>query len=120
MNASTKDFIGTPPALTIWTDLRAYLERLGKDLSEEVHSYPTPIARCDVQLTKLIEQRRLAMDLLRRIAEVDQADLPSLSPPLLAAMEAFLLAPEFDRGDQAETVLRARLKAALAKISEQT
>ena len=28
-----------------------------KELSEEIRNYPTPIARCDEQLTGLIEER---------------------------------------------------------------
>ena len=41
-----------------------YLERRIAELSEEIRNYPTPIARCDEQLTALIEQRsRLFMDL---------------------------------------------------------
>ena len=34
-----------------------YLERRIAELSEEIRHYPTPIARCDEQLTALIEQR---------------------------------------------------------------
>ena len=35
-----------------------YLEERIAELSEEIRGYPTPIARCDEQLTALIEQRR--------------------------------------------------------------
>jgi chorismate mutase len=35
-----------------------YLEERIAELSEEIRSYPTPIARCDEQLTALIEQRK--------------------------------------------------------------
>jgi len=31
------------------------------ELSEEIRNYPTPIARCDVQLTALLEERSLLM-----------------------------------------------------------
>jgi len=31
------------------------------ELSEEIRSYPTPIARCDEQLTALIEERSLLL-----------------------------------------------------------
>ena len=34
-----------------------YLEQRIAELSEEIRSYPTPIARCDEQLTALLEQR---------------------------------------------------------------
>jgi hypothetical protein len=31
------------------------------ELAEEIRHYPTPIARCDVQLTALLEERSLLM-----------------------------------------------------------
>ena len=31
-------------------------------ISAEIRSYPTPIARCDVQLTALLEERAALMD----------------------------------------------------------
>jgi len=34
-----------------------YLEERIAELSEEIRRYPTPIARCDEQLTALIERR---------------------------------------------------------------
>jgi len=41
-----------------------YVEERIAELSEEIRSYPTPIARCDEQLSALIEQRRfLLLDL---------------------------------------------------------
>ncbi|HEX6690635.1 MAG TPA: hypothetical protein VF110_05735 [Burkholderiales bacterium] len=41
-----------------------YLEQRIAELSAEIRSYPTPIARCDEQLTALIEQRaRLIFEL---------------------------------------------------------
>jgi len=41
-----------------------YLEERIAELSEEIRHYPTPIARCDEQLTALIERRaRLLFEL---------------------------------------------------------
>jgi hypothetical protein len=37
-------------------------------LSEEIRNYPTPIARCDVQLTTLIEERSALIEELKRPA----------------------------------------------------
>ena len=34
------------------------------ELSEEIRNYPTPIARCDEQLTALIEERSRLLGLL--------------------------------------------------------
>ena len=40
------------------------LARRIEELSEEIRNYPTPIARCDEQLTALIEERsRLLQEL---------------------------------------------------------
>jgi hypothetical protein len=44
--------------------MRAHLERRLQALSEEVRQYPTPIARCDEQLTALLEARRAVARLL--------------------------------------------------------
>jgi hypothetical protein len=40
-----------------WEALRQHLEARTGELNAEVAHYPTPIARCDVQLSKLLEQR---------------------------------------------------------------
>jgi hypothetical protein len=41
-----------------------YLEQRIAELSGEIRRYPTPIARCDEQLTALIERRaKLLLDL---------------------------------------------------------
>ena len=49
--------------------VRAYLARRRDALNEEVRHYPSPIARCDVQLTALLESRAEVLDLLRRDAD---------------------------------------------------
>ena len=51
-----------PPAADA---IRAYLARRRDALNEEVSRYPTPIARCDVQLTALLEARTDVLLLLR-------------------------------------------------------
>jgi hypothetical protein len=43
---------------------RAALERRLAAVCEEIRHYPTPIARCDEQLTALIEERSKLFDLL--------------------------------------------------------
>ncbi len=42
------------------------LERRIAELSDEIRRYPTPIARCDEQLTDLIEKRAQLIELLKR------------------------------------------------------
>jgi hypothetical protein len=46
---------------------RAYLERRVEELNDEVRHYPGPIARCDDQLTGLLEQRSRALAALQRL-----------------------------------------------------
>ena len=45
--------------------IRDYLTRRRDALVDEVNSYPTPIARCDVQLPALLEARAEVIALLR-------------------------------------------------------
>ena len=45
------------------------LARRIAELSEEIRSYPTPIARCDEQLTALIEERSLLLSQLNSFSE---------------------------------------------------
>ena len=47
--------------------IRAYLERRRAELNDEIRRYPTPIARCDVQLGGLVEERDAATRLLRDV-----------------------------------------------------
>ena len=49
--------------------MRAELLQRIEQLSQEIRHYPTPIARCDLQLTALLEQRTSLMqqiEMLRR------------------------------------------------------
>ena len=55
--------------------LRKYLERQVELLNEEVRNYPTPIARCDDQLTGLLEQRASAAAQLQRLSSLGDQDL---------------------------------------------
>ena len=47
--------------------IRDDLARRWRDIDDEIRHYPTPIARCDVQLTALIEAR----DELRQLRAID-------------------------------------------------
>jgi hypothetical protein len=99
-----------------WSELKIYLDRRTKELSEEVRNYPTPIARCDEQLTKLIEQRSGAINQLKLLLEA----APTRSGPpgrrRLAALEAYLMRPRAFADDEIETALRSRLSAALSGL----
>ncbi len=49
--------------------MRAELQRRIDELSREIRAYPTPIARCDEQLTQLLEARA---GLLARLAAMGE------------------------------------------------
>jgi len=53
-----------------WRALCRQLEDRGAQLLHEVSSYPTPIARCDVQLTQLLEQRDQIFGRLRQAQDL--------------------------------------------------
>ena len=42
------------------------LTRRIEELSEEIRHYPTPIARCDEQLTALLDERSRLLELLSK------------------------------------------------------
>lgn len=46
--------------------MESELERRVAELSEEIRHYPTPIARCDEQLTDLLEKRAQLIEQLQR------------------------------------------------------
>jgi hypothetical protein len=49
--------------------MKAELERRLRELAEDIRNYPTPIARCDEQLTALLEQRSGLIARLRQHQE---------------------------------------------------
>jgi hypothetical protein len=51
------------------------LQRRLAELSDEIRRYPTPIARCDEQLTGLIEQRAAILERIRQ-GERERAPCP--------------------------------------------
>jgi hypothetical protein len=48
---------------------RSELQRRIAELSEEIRSYPTPIARCDLHLPALLEERAALMEQLNLLEE---------------------------------------------------
>jgi chorismate mutase len=46
-----------------------------EELSREIRNYPTPIARCDEQLTGLIEERAKLLQQLSEFQEKSDGDL---------------------------------------------
>ena len=104
------DDFATGPAGPAWMALAGWLERRGAELHGEVHDYPTPIARCDVQLTKLLEHRGAVLAAAGRMRALESRAGPSFPTP--EAVEAVLAeGPATDEGVEAR--LRERLKASL-------
>ena len=102
-----------------WEALRGYLESRSSALTEEVRHYPTPIARCDEQLSKLLEQRAHALGQLRRMAEQDSDHRASRERPSLLFLQKFI--DSYDPSDdENEMNIVARLRAALSTFPRRT
>ncbi len=96
-----------------WEALKRYLEARSSALTEEVRHYPTPIARCDEQLAKLLEQRAHALNQLRRMVEPNSGDRADREHPSLAFLRKFV--DSYDRSDdENEMSIVARLRATLS------
>src|SRR2546423_11850963 len=66
---STPNDVAATAALEAWHALRSHLDAKNREINDEVAHYPTPIARCDVQLSKLLEQRSRIYRELERMGE---------------------------------------------------
>lgn len=93
-----------------WRALRAHLAARCRELDDEVAHYPTPISRCDVQLTKLLEQRGRAW---RQATLADEAHAAGALTAGGAGGGAWLQRSEDAAEDDAENALRAALRSAL-------
>src|SRR4249920_2829822 len=85
-----KAMVATDSPFEAWETLRRYLESRSSALTEEVRHYPTPIARCEEQLSKLIEQRAHALVQLRRMAEHDSGEGANRERPSLVFVQKFI------------------------------
>jgi hypothetical protein len=106
---------GLETANACWSALKAYLEQRSRELNAEVRGYPTPIARCDDQLPKLLEQRSRANEQLRLAVAVD-AESHAGSARWVEACRQILASPPIIAEDETETAIRARLQTALAGL----
>jgi len=95
-----------------WDELALRLRARFKTLSDEMRSYPTPIARCDEQLTALIEQRAAVRAELERLAEMEAGGSVATCPA--DALERFVAEGAADDATLAAT--RSRLAVALSSI----
>jgi len=99
-------------AIASFADLRDHLARKARELNDEVRRYPTPIARCDDQLPKLLEQRARAVR-RSKLAEKVAAEINEPVSDPLEQLAQFVLAFEPD-DDDVEQALRRRLADALS------
>jgi hypothetical protein len=90
-----------------WDALLGHLETRFRQCCDELRHYPTPIARCDDQLPKLIEQRDHARAELERMT----ATARTATSATADAAQRFLAAAT-PTDDDTEILLRSHLKAA--------
>jgi hypothetical protein len=102
------------PIISALSELKIYLERRTLELNAEVRAYPTPIARCDDQLPKLLEQRSRAHQQLGLTTGADGADSDVGSDRWAEACRQVLASPMVIEDDETEGAIRARLRAALS------
>ncbi len=101
-------FADPAPAWTaLWSRLHAHMQARAAELNAEVRHYPGPIARCDDQLPKLLDQRAHAMSLLKRLEEAAPQGHPD------ATATRVLLAACGMSDDALEMKLRVELNEAL-------
>jgi len=93
-----------------WQALRAHLAARCRELDAEVSRYPTPISRCDVQLTKLLEQRGRVW---RHATRADEAHPANGTAAVNDDGYAWLRRSEDAEEDDAENALRTALRVAL-------
>ena len=120
-HSGAADRLGAGSVAEIWTNLRGHLERRSTELNAEIRAYPSPIARCDDQLPKLLEQRARAVRVLKAAIELDA--VPAAGSAEVAWVERlrqFLTGVDAATDDDAEAELRSRLSVALARVSQQT
>jgi hypothetical protein len=90
-----------------WDALRCHLEARFRQRCDELRHYPTPIARCDDQLPKLIEQRDHARAELERMTAIATTGTGATANAALR-----FLAAATPTDDDTEIMLRSRVKAA--------
>lgn len=93
--------------------LRGCLEDRSRELHDEVRTYPTPIARCDEQLTRVIEQRDAAFRLLRRASDLDAVRTTVARDEWLTRLRWFAASLEAD--DERVLAARVRLVTAMTR-----
>jgi hypothetical protein len=102
------------PVEDAWTTLRRRLRSRSLALYDEVRTYPTPIARCDEQLTRAIEERDAAFRSTRLADELDLARRAVARDQWLPRLRAFASGVAAS-DDEATAAACRRLLAALER-----
>lgn len=107
--------LATDALVEAWEALKRHLQFRREALAEEVRHYPTPIARCDEQLGKLLEQRAHTLNQLRRMLEHDSKDHSYRELPSVSFLRQFV--ESYDPSDdEEEMAVVDRLRAALTAL----
>ncbi len=104
--------MGGETGRTLWTRAKARFAAKLEELSDEVRAYPTPIARCDDQLPKLLDRRSAAQ---RRMRLADEQAVEGFSDARYAA-----LIEEFTRDDDDDPELAALRREARALLTRKS
>jgi hypothetical protein len=95
-------------ARSAWVRVKARLAARLEELSKEVRAYPSPIARCDDQLPKLLERRAAAQ---RRLRLANDQDVEGFSDAQFAALIAELTGDDDEDSEMAALLDQARALA---------
>lgn len=96
-----------------WAALRECLEARSREWHDELRAYPTPIARCDEQLTRVIEERDAAFRRVRLASDLEVNRAGISRAEWLGRLRQF--AADLEADDAQVDVARARLIAATAR-----
>ena len=96
-----------------WVALREGLEARSRALHDELRTYPTPIARCDEQLTRVIEERDAAFRRLRFATDLEANRAAISRGEWLVRLQQF--AASLETENEQVDAARARLVAAMAR-----
>ncbi len=101
----------------LWSVFRKHLATRIREINDEVAHYPRPIARCDVQLSKLLEERARVYRQLNLATELGNP-MPRSDTDVrwLRRVDDYLAKLEPCADDDVETDLRYRILRVRAQV----